>query len=570
MKTGISKILSVCFIFLFSFALVFLSEYIQVCSVLEVFCFMTEKCGVMLFCTAVVFFFTLSMICIAKSTSTGCGISGAVIYIISCIEYYKYTVSGSHLVVADVVFAGNVGDISGFAEVLPEAHIFRAGAALILLVIAFSRVRIPIPKSRLRSLAASVLCFLMMIALVSPTVATLRAYEALAFDTEPAVTTMGMNDRFENDGFLGFLSQNATEYIDSDITPPEGYSESLMKRLCENAEKKESSSEYPNVIIIASESFSDLRAIGEGVVSDEAYKDFDAAARLGSVGECILPTFGGYTVRSEFELLFGLPAMSMKNVPSPHSMLEEKESYNTVVREFCENGYKTVYIHPFEESFYNRNVVYPKYGFDKLVFRENFDEEKDVFRRYIGDGALFDKIKNEITLEEKPVFLFAMSMQNHQPYVEEDGTGEGELEYYLEGIGETSVALCELFAWLEASDEETLLLFVGDHYPFFTPQGGVYDALCPDGIPSDELYRQKYILYSNRKRFAAENETVSLFYLPHILIDKAGITKSSFVMTMLSEMKEKPIYSVVGCTEKENRRLDAITYDRTLGENYTK
>lgn len=563
----------ICFLILsvlaFSFCAVLMSEYIQRKNVASVLGFVFTKPGVVAFCTVVVFFFTMAIIYITKSVFAGSAVSGFVAYILSCVEFFKYSISGSHLVVADLGFAFNAGAIAGFADIKPEAHLVRALAFLVLLLMVMYNVRVSLPGTVCRGVAGAAICVASIAALISPSSASQRTYSVLDFDTVPALTTMAMNERFENDGFLGFLSQNATEYISSGIDTPDGYSKEFMDKVS-SAKTREGDGRRPNVIIIASESFSDLRDIADESVSDEVYDGFDKASALGEVGECILPTFGGYTVRSEFELLFGLPALSMSNVPSPHSMLDEEREQNTVVGMYRDAGYMTTYIHAFEGSFYNRDEMYAKYGFRRLVFGDAFDASKDMYRRYIGDDAVAEKIKQTLQNEEEPSFIFAMTMQNHQPYIDENGGASDELSYYLQGIERSSRSLYELVSWLEEFEEETILLFVGDHLPFFTPQGGVYERLGVYDGSVARLYTQKYLIYSNYEKMKLSDREVSLFYLPHLIVEKSGIGYGEFAGTMLDMMEKEPVYSVVSDAMGGNDALDAITYDRTFGDCWLK
>ena len=53
-------------------------------------------------------------------------------------------------------------------------------------------------------------------------------------------------------------------YRSSKIAPPEGYSEEEVESLTESCRaQEESPEEYPNIIVIMNESFSDLRYYGE-------------------------------------------------------------------------------------------------------------------------------------------------------------------------------------------------------------------------------------------------------------------------------------------------------------------
>ncbi len=556
-------------VLVFSFCIVLMSEYIQRRNSVSVLGFVFAKPGVVAFCTVVVSFFTMAIIYITKSVFAGSAVSGFFAYTLSCVEFFKYSISGSHLVVADLGFLFNAGEIAGFADIKPEAHLVRALAFLVFLLIVMYHVRVSLPGTVYRGVAGAAICVAAIAALISPSSATQRTYSVLDFDTVPALTTMAMNKRFENDGFLGFLSQNATEHISSGIDTPDGYSKEFMEEISSSGFSK-GDKRRPNVVIIASESFSDLRDISDEDIQDEIYEGFDKASALGEVGECILPTFGGYTVRSEFELLFGLPSLSMSNVPSPHSMLDEKREQNTIVGMYRDAGYMTTYIHAFEGSFYDRDEMYAKYGFERFVFSDAFDASEDMFRRYISDDAVTRKIKQTLEEDDEPSFIFAMTMQNHQPYIDENASIYDELGYYLEGIERSSQSLYELVCWLGEFEEDTVLLFVGDHLPFFTPQGGVYERLGVYDNSVEQLYTQKYIIYSNYEKKRLTDSKVSLFYLPHLLIEKSGIGYGEFTGTMLDMMEREPVYSIVSDSMGENDILDAITYDRTLGDCWLK
>ncbi len=555
-------------VLLFSFCEVLLVEYIQKKEIASLIQFAASKAGVVFFCTILMFFFTMALVFITKSVFAGSIMSGIFAYILACIEYFKYNISGSHLVVADLGFVSNFGEIAGFADIKPEMHLVYAFFALALLVVAMHRVKMHLPRTTYRSVAGSAICILVIMVLISPSSATEKTYSILDFDTEPALTTMSMNERFENDGFLGFLSQNATEHMDADVEHPCEYSGEYMKRLS-SGNPGIGDGGRPNVVIIASESFSDLRKFDESLVPDYIYDAYDDASKLGAMGKCMLPTFGGYTVRSEFELLFGLPSLAMSNPPSPHSLLDEEREQNTTVGIYNENGYKTTYIHAFGGDFYNRNEMYAQYGFDRLIFEDEFGGEEDLFRRYIDDGAVMRKVQETLQNDAEPSFVFAMTMQNHQPYISDDGDVSDELEYYLDGVERSSEALYEFFGWLKNFEEDTVVLFVGDHLPFFTPQGGVYESLGAYDEEPSRLYEQEYILYSNSGEVSCPKSEISLFYLPHILIKEAGLRYGAFTSTMLEIMKNTPVYSVAR-NVSQNEALDAITYDRTLGECWIK
>ena len=43
-------------------------------------------------------------------------IHGGIFYILSCVEYFKYKTSGSHLVISDLLMTKNLSDVGKFAS----------------------------------------------------------------------------------------------------------------------------------------------------------------------------------------------------------------------------------------------------------------------------------------------------------------------------------------------------------------------------------------------------------------------------------------------------------------------
>ena len=85
-----------------------------------------------------------------------------------------------------------------------------------------------------------------------------------------------------------------------------------------------------------------------------------------------------------------------------------------------------------------------------------------------------------------------------------------------------------------------------------------------------KLYEKTWLVWSNYDLDASSlpEETISTFYLPHLVYSMVGL-KNPFVDTMLEEMTAEPVYSVAVNPSTESELLDMLTYDRTIGENYS-
>ena len=142
----------------------------------------------------------------------------------------------------------------------------------------------------------------------------------------------------------------------------------------------------------------------------------------------------------------------------------------------------------------------------------------------------------------------------------------------MAGIKETNDELREFTNWLKEFDEDVLLVFVGDHFPFFTPDDDVYDRLGVSNNNAELIYNQKYILWNNYDSaiFNKDINTISAFYIPYVVTDLINSKNTDFMRTMKSLMEEYPLYSPsIQSSDSRNEALDLITYDKVIGENFS-
>ena len=194
------------------------------------------------------------------------------------------------------------------------------------------------------------------------------------------------------------------------------------------------------------------------------------------------------------------------------------------------------------------------------------------FRRYISDESVFNQIKSTLQSNNGPNYIFTTTMQNHQPYYEKTSEDSDQLTYYLNGIKETSNQLREFTNWLKNFDKEVILVFVGDHFPFFTPDDDVYCKLGVSDSNSNLIYTQKYIIWNNYDSsiLNIEDKTISAFYIPYVLTDIINSKDTKFTSAMKSIMNDYPLYSPsIQSSKNRNDKLDLITYDRVIGKNYS-
>lgn len=261
----------------------------------------------------------------------------------------------------------------------------------------------------------------------------------------------------------------------------------------------------PHLVVVQSESFFDARRAHADIHPDVyAWLD-EAQAAAHSAGTLRVPAWGANTVRSEFAFLSGLrPEQLGVHRFNPYRRLGEVHS---LVHALKQAGYRTVCVHPYIASFYGRDHILPKLGFDDFIDIASFDTDA-YSGPYIGDVAVAGKVAELLGAADQPLFVFVITMENHGPlhlekvaagdieqlYLAPPPAGFDDLTIYLRHIrnaGRMQALLCEA---LNAQSRPGWLAWYGDHVPILPK---VYaHAGFTDG-------RSDYFLWHTRSEAAA-------------------------------------------------------------------
>lgn len=493
---------------------------------------------------------------------------------LSITELFKYNTNGNHLIMTDMKLFRSIKSLTSFAyiKITPRLIIYS------LIVLAFVGIafwfnpKFSLHTKRLRRMVTGLSCLLACaLVVLVPTLST-PVYAFFGVDVSKAENTFILNEKFEKNGFLAFFMQTGSENIANRLEEPEAYEENKDSTIAQYLDEVTEQCDFqdgvkPNVIEIMSESYADFRVFDELNISEDVYAGLDEVAAKGVSGTAIAPTYASYTVRTEFELLFGLPVKSLNDPNMPQRMLLERQQ-PTIPSYFKAQGYSTAYVHPFQGSFYNRRTIYSQFSFDTMIFEDDFTVPVELYGTYIDDNTVYHQIEQLITETDEPLYLHTTTMQNHQPY--DQGTGDTEFENYLQWIQHSSDGLADFITSLEQIDEPTIVLFIGDHFPSLRGEDGIYAQL---GITSENcstLYEQKYVMWNNfglDMTATQPTEAVSVFYLPYIIMQAIDMPRDSFIQSMMDEMTVTPVYSTnYAPGQTRNEKLDTLTYDRVLGD----
>jgi hypothetical protein len=249
----------------------------------------------------------------------------------------------------------------------------------------------------------------------------------------------------------------------------------------------------PHLVAVQSESFFDPRPVCPGIRCD-VLAEFDSLAASALMhGALQVPAWGANTVRSEFAFVSGLDdALLGAHRFNPYHAVAAGWPGPTLASFLKRRGYRTVCIHPYPVSFYRRDRVYPLLGFDEFIDIRSFT---DADRRgpFVGDAAVAAKIAEIVESSSVPVFVFAITMENHGPlhlekvapadaadlYTDALPPGCDDLTIYLRHLLNADRMVGALRQSLGRSGRPASLCWFGDHVPSMP---GVYDTLgAPDG-----------------------------------------------------------------------------------------
>ena len=228
------------------------------------------------------------------------------------------------------------------------------------------------------------------------------------------------------------------------------------------------------------------------------------------------------------------------------------------------------YIHPYSAGFYDRGDTYSRYGFDRMLFADDLTVPVGTFHSgYVDDDTVYRQAEAIMAQTDGPDFIHITSMQNHMPY--DDPAGQlSEYEYYLQGIEKSCGELADFLERLGKADEPCIVLFIGDHFPYFSGEDSIYQKLSINSENCGVLYEQSFLLWSNKGLAGPlPEETISAFYLPHLLYQAADLPENPFTEAVLGEMEKAPVYSVSLPQSGSSQLLDMLAYDRVLGEGYS-
>ena len=373
---------------------------------------------------------------------------------------------------------------------------------------------------------------------------------------------------YQKGGAVAAFLRN-TQFMEVEL--PEGYSPQGAEALLSQAQGYDipdlglPEGERPHVVAIMNESWSDLEEWGNLSLS-ESVTDYIRSLDNAVWGHAFTSVFGAGTSASEFEFLTGnsMAFLPSGSIPYQQYILQDSPSLASLLKE---QGYRSIAIHPGERTSWQRNLAYPRLGFDQFKSEAEMDVPRTWEHGYVSDASSFEQIIWEFTHREEGerLFVFNVTIQNHGSYTQEDYPAQVTLtdrpgrypqgEQYLTLVNETDQAFRSLVDYFRLLDEPVIVLMFGDHQPSVEEEflNLAYGLEEGDPVPMEKYmgkYRVPFVIWANYDLPEEQLADTSLNFLGQYLLRYAGLPTSQYGKFLWDLHTWMPAMTFVGYTNQ--------------------
>lgn len=324
----------------------------------------------------------------------------------------------------------------------------------------------------------------------------------------------------------------------------------------------------PHIIVIMDESFGIVQH--KVKTNDEVTPYYDNLHDV-TKGNLYVNTFGGGTANTEFEFLTGMSIGNYSYPVMPYNNFVKSDKYS-LARYFKRLNYKTLAMHPYTATNYHRDEVYKRFGFDELLFYDDFTY-KGTVRNFVSDEAFYKEViyQYESRKDSDRLFMFGITMQNHSGYQNFDGMeieakvsgkeGKESLDSYLSLMKISDTALKTLIDYFENEKEHVIILFFGDHNASFGTE--INKMVYGDSLnyECNDQYQTPLFIYDNKVKMDSFIEATSANFLSLELLDKAKLPYDEFHKELKKVYDKYNVYNYHKRKSRVDGTLSYIPYD---------
>lgn len=400
-----------------------------------------------------------------------------------------------------IIIKGNVLD--SLLHIRKETVILVFNIILLLIISKKSSYKFKSTKTRIITLVVSVV---LLVILMSPTKSINTLIETNIYNDKKIDALSSLNEYYNSYGVIGGLYGN---YLSSINYTEKLINDSDLDKIYSSVKKETKTANFkkPNIIVMFTESFWDITNQNTILFDTDPLKEYHKLKNEGVVINTVAPTFGGKSANNEFEFLTGgsLNYFSLGTIAYEEYYNKNSSKSNpTIIRELNNNGYTTQILNAQRGSLYNCDEVYKKMGVTKV------NHLADELKYSVEDEYLTKQLINRFnkkSVDEK-LFYMTISMESHMPYVYDkydkfdfniitnlDKDSKELVMAYTQSIRDASLELKKTYEYIKTLDEDTIIIFFGDHLPFLrTKDTFVYNLI--DEFNTGDRLQDNYVKYN--------------------------------------------------------------------------
>jgi hypothetical protein len=508
-----------------------------------------EKIFLNVLCVLVVY---LVIQMFVNNSGLTCVIAHGFFLLLGFVDYFVYLFRGNEFTFSDIRSIGTGLSVAGNYQI----RLNDRGVYVLLIAGLFIAL---VSKCHIKFVSRWHMCLIsVLLGGLCCVVVGMNAYQV-------ATETWQQKGTYRNGYILNFV----LGIRDSFVTAPDGYSAKIITDLEEQYENRDTEDSVtdvqdPTIIVIMNESFADLSVLGELQTNMPLTPFIDSLEENTLKGYALSSVFGAKTPNSEWEYLTG---NSMAFLPSGSVVYQQyiSDTPTSIVSNLKSLGYTCVAMHPYYETGWSRNQVYPNLGYDEMYFIDDFDQSK-IIRKYITDQELYDKIieRFESRKQNEKLYLMGITMQNHGGYTDsydnfperyyKIGRSYTDANQYFSLIHESDEAVENLITYFSQVEEPVEIVFFGDHQPSL--DSNFYPILNGKGLSGltedelEKLYTVPFFIWTNYDTPEETLDITSLNYLSTLTLERAGIELPAYNQFLADMMEVVPAINSRGYYSK--------------------
>jgi len=529
----------------------------------------------LLFSTFAIFIGWGILIAVTRKTSIATIFIEIFLFVLLVVNKLKLIYMQEPLVISDISFFNNTGELAGMLSSTLATVIVRCIPEFLLLLCVMFLVGLFAVKNAKwveikRCIIIGVVSVCSIFFIIPQSSISEYIYSNILFsdvskDYRLQTTTFGFYWKY---GFFPGLYKSALNEM---FEVPEGYNENNVLKMLNNVSIDNSNElGQPNIIVMFSESFWDIDNLTDVKFDKEVASNLKKLSNEGKLINMISPTYGGASENVAFELLTGgsMRYFNEGYVPITHLYKKEKsKNMPSIVKILNENNYKTEII--FGKDYYDSEQQFKNVGFEKYTEVEVTSEDM-IKGFFVSDECLTDMVieKLENKNDNEKVFLMVETIQNHMTYVKdkykeydisikESNLEEWENETlisYAQGVYDADKQLGRLYEYIKQYEEPTVLIFLGDHLPYWHTKKGTDLSRNLEYFNTEDELKNYYRKY-NTQAIVLSNCNIDFSRIPNYLGNEFLLTYIINNMDIEIPQYYKWLYSTMNDFPSGNRYI---------------